>query len=311
MPKAADPQDVKSEEALLGAILIAPAATKNVAVKPDDFYNLKHGLIWDAALKCANNGGADPITVAAELARRGQLEEIGGRDRLALLAGTVPAAGNASAYAKRVAETAEYRRMRRSATALLDAVTKADDTAIAQALDTLGHPIRFVDVDSGEMVDTCPTCAERDELIGKLQHRERSMLSTISKLEGQTEKKAKGHKLWDEIQAVHEWWRLATGHFGIKFTAEEFQQALPRWKEHGRGKANPCIAALKAVAGAAFDPNTKRMKNGRIQRFDSWEIIHRSPEKFESFQERAPGPADSELWKVELVRIIEGNFRAS
>ena len=303
-----DPQDVKSEEALLGAILVAPAATKGVAVTPDDFYNLKHGLIWAAAKKCANNGGADPITVAAELERRGQLEEVGGRDRLALLAATVPAAGNASAYAKRVAETAGYRRMRRSAAALLDAVTKADDTAIAQSLDALGHPIRYVDIDSGELVDTCPACAEREALIDAKTKRENGLLSKISRLEGKAEKKAKEHKLWDEIAACFDVYKLATAHFDVAFTIDEFNQAHPRWKQYGKGNANPCKPALRAICGIAYDPTQTRGRNKRQRVYDSWELLNRNQFSWADFHKRVPGNTDADWWRC-LMSLIAGNLK--
>jgi hypothetical protein len=304
-----DPQDIASEEALIGSILVSPGVAKKVEVDPEAFYRPRHGLIWAAATTCAANGGCDPVTVAAELERRGQLEEVGGRDRLLSLAATTPAPRNAGAYAKRVKEKAELRAIRRSAQAVLEAVTNEDEPAIARALEDLGHPIRYVDVASGELVESCPTCEERDAVIQKLEYQHRSDLSRISRLEGSAEKKARKHKLWGEIEAAHEWWRLATGHFGVTFTPEDFAQALPRWKELGRGRANPIAGFLKGVAGIASDPSTKRMKNGRIQAFDSWELLTRSQPKFLEFCDRAPGREDTDDWKLALVQMIKANFK--
>lgn len=326
----ADPQDVKSEEALLGAILLAPGSARSVAVKPDDFYRESHGLIWAAAKKCAGNGGCDPITVSAELERRGELEKIGGREKLHELAATVPAPGNAGAYAKRIAETAEYRRIRRAAMAILEAVPKADDAAIAAALEALGTPTRYVDIDSGEIVADHPKVKELEEIVTKKEHRERSLLSQISKLEGKAEKKAKEHKLWDEIAACFDIYRLATGHFEVTFTPEEFGQALPRWKQYGKGSSpatetspargtNPCKPALRAICGIAYDPTDTRGRNKKQRVYDSWELMNRNQFSWADFHKRVPTvaghPSDCDcekcdvLWWRCLMDLIEGNLK--
>jgi DnaB-like helicase N terminal domain len=305
---AVDPQDIHSEEALLGAALLTPALTKRIQIDTADFYRHRNSVIWSAAVKCANNGGADLVTVAAELERRHELEAIGGRDVLAQLAASVPAPGNAKSYAKRVKETAELRHFRRIAQTLLDAVGREDKDTIARALDELGQRVVYVDTASGEMVETCPTCLENERIIGKKEHRERQLLARIGQLEGKQEKAAKSHKLWPEISACFDWYKLATAHFKIRFTAVQFHQALPRWKEEGRGRANPCIAALKAIAGIAHAPASARI-NGKLVVYDGWELLTRNQEKWIAFQDRAPGRDGTEDWKVALVRMIEGNLK--
>lgn len=171
--------------------------------------------------------------------------------------------------------------------------------------------LRSVDVDSvsGEIVEACPHvagcehCSDREYALDQLERKYQGALSKIGRLERDEEEEARRHKLWDEAECVHSWWRIACGHPGVKFGADQFYQALPRLKEREVG----VIGMLRAVAGAAYDPNTKRMKNGRIQRFDSWELVTRSQEKCRSFMERAPGREDGEEWKRWLVdRIEEG-----
>src|SRR5581483_9648222 len=59
----------------------------------------------------AASGAVDPITLADELERRGQLEEVGGRARIAELGALVPAAGNVRHYAFLVSDAARRREM--------------------------------------------------------------------------------------------------------------------------------------------------------------------------------------------------------
>jgi uncharacterized protein with PIN domain len=220
----------------------------------------------------------------------------------------VPAPGNAKAYAERVKETAELRKIRRFALQALEAVEKENKDAIARALDALGQRVLYVDVDSGEVIETCPSCLDNEEIIAKLQHRERGLVSQISKLEGKAEKKAREHKLWNEIEAVFDWYRLATGHFDVKFTVEEFGQALPRWKQYGKGRANPCKPALKAICGIAFDPSTTKGRAGKPRTFDKWELMCRNQFSWPDFHGRVPGDTDTDWWRA-LIDLIEGNLR--
>ena len=174
------------------------------------------------------------------------------------------------------------------------------------------HPEGFVRIDpeSGEIVRECPNCAELEGALSVTERKLRAAYSQISKLEqaAEPEKHAKKHPLYVEIEAVHTWWRLATGHFGVSFTAEDFDQALPRWKENSKRGANPCIPALKAVVGAAFDPNTTTRRNGSEKRYDDWELIFRNQTKFREMQKRAPAADSEHGWKKWLVTQIESNL---
>lgn len=45
---------------------------------------------------------------------------------------------------------------------------------------------------------------------------------------------------------------------------------------------------LTAIAGAAHDPGTRRLRNGRLERFDDWELVFRNYGKTKDFARRAP-----------------------
>ncbi|MCE7005140.1 replicative DNA helicase [Kibdelosporangium philippinense] len=81
-------------------------------LRPGDFYRPAHQSVYDCILDLYSRGEpADPITVAAEMERRGELRRIGGAPYLHTLIATVPTAANAGYYAEIVAEKAVLRRL--------------------------------------------------------------------------------------------------------------------------------------------------------------------------------------------------------
>ena len=114
------PQDNAAEQSVLGAMLLSKDAIADVSetVRGVDFYRPAHEVIHDAIIDLYGRGEpADPVTVAAELQRRGELLRIGGAPYLHTLSANVPIAANASYYAEIVHEKAILRR-------LVDAGTK-------------------------------------------------------------------------------------------------------------------------------------------------------------------------------------------
>ncbi|HET9499300.1 MAG TPA: replicative DNA helicase, partial [Marmoricola sp.] len=114
------PQDPDAEMSVLGSMLISKDAIADVneQVKGHDFYKPAHETIYDAIVDLYGRGEpADPVTIAAELQRRGELQRIGGAPYLHTLSANVPIAANAGYYAAIVREKAILRR-------LVDAGTK-------------------------------------------------------------------------------------------------------------------------------------------------------------------------------------------
>jgi replicative DNA helicase len=108
------PQNVEAEQALLGSLLMDRDAVIKVAptIRPADFYNQSHGQIYAAIVDLYNRRvPADYTTVADELSRRGQLDEIGGLSYLFSLLNSVPTAVHAEYYAELVADRATRRRL--------------------------------------------------------------------------------------------------------------------------------------------------------------------------------------------------------
>jgi replicative DNA helicase len=108
------PQDLAAEQSVLGGMLLSKDAIADVVevLSPNDFYRPAHQAVYDCILDLYGRGEpADPITVSAELERRGELLRVGGAPYLHTLIATVPTAANASYYAEIVAEKAVLRRL--------------------------------------------------------------------------------------------------------------------------------------------------------------------------------------------------------
>ncbi|MBF6046196.1 replicative DNA helicase [Streptomyces sp. NRRL B-1677] len=108
------PQDLDAEQSVLGGMLLSKDAIADVVevLKGHDFYRPAHETIYQAILDLYAKGEpADPITVAAELTKRGEITRVGGAPYLHSLVQTVPTAANAEYYAEIVHERAVLRRL--------------------------------------------------------------------------------------------------------------------------------------------------------------------------------------------------------
>ncbi len=108
------PQDNAAEQSVIGSMLLSKDAIADVSetIRGTDFYRPAHETIHDAIIDLFGRGEpADPVTVSAELQRRGELQRIGGAPYLHTLSANVPIAANAGYYAEIVREKAILRRM--------------------------------------------------------------------------------------------------------------------------------------------------------------------------------------------------------
>lgn len=111
---APPPQDLDAEQSLLGSMLLSRNAIDEVAdlIQPSHFYSDAHVRIAKVIFRLAETrtGGIDAVTVGSELAKRGEIEEIGGPPYLVRILETVPHAEHARYYAEIVREKFEARR---------------------------------------------------------------------------------------------------------------------------------------------------------------------------------------------------------
>ncbi|MDR1355244.1 MAG: replicative DNA helicase [Propionibacteriaceae bacterium] len=108
------PNDPLAEQSVLGSILTSANALGEVLdiVNADDFYQPRHMRVFEAAVDMFAAGEpVDPITIAAELEKRGTLAKAGGPVYLFDIAAGVPIAANAAHYAEIVRDKAVLRRL--------------------------------------------------------------------------------------------------------------------------------------------------------------------------------------------------------
>ncbi|MBW3594136.1 MAG: replicative DNA helicase, partial [Actinobacteria bacterium] len=111
-PNRIPPHNMDAEQSVLGAMLESKEAIANVIeiIKGDDFYKPAHTEIYEAIMSLYAQGEpADAITIADELARRGTLDNIGGKPYIHGLLEAYPTASSAAHYARIVEEHALLR----------------------------------------------------------------------------------------------------------------------------------------------------------------------------------------------------------
>ena len=126
------PYAAEAEQAVLAAMLIDADAIMRAAEHVDDtmFYREGHRRIFRAMIAVTERGDVvDPLTLADELGRRGELEASGGRDYIGFLVDAVPTAANVEYHAKIVREKALLRRLIEVSTQIVSEAFEGRSTA--------------------------------------------------------------------------------------------------------------------------------------------------------------------------------------
>lgn len=108
------PASIEAEEATLGAILLDPVQFAQVSaiLEPQDFFFLRHNLIYAAMVKLFESDTPfDHLTIADELDKRGKLEAVGGQSYLIQLTNNTPTSVYAMVYANIVKRAAVRRQL--------------------------------------------------------------------------------------------------------------------------------------------------------------------------------------------------------
>ena len=108
------PHNTDAEASLLGAILIDSDAIVKIAdiIKPEDFYDPKHGRIYEAVSQLyEKHSPIDVLTLSDQLKSTGFIDFVGGAPYLTELTNFVPTAAHAEQYATIIAEKSMRRRL--------------------------------------------------------------------------------------------------------------------------------------------------------------------------------------------------------
>jgi len=132
------PQDIPAEQSVLGGMLLSKDAIAEVieVIKAVDFYKPAHEAVFGAILELYGRGEpADPVTVAALLTKKGDINRIGGAPYLHTLINSVPTAANAGYYAEIVKERAVLRRLVEAGTRIVQMGYSTDGSDVEQIVD--------------------------------------------------------------------------------------------------------------------------------------------------------------------------------
>ncbi len=143
--KNIQPQDLESEQSLLGAMMLSQDAIALTIgkINANHFYKSAHSAIFSAIVSLFQKGEPiDLITVTNELKKENKLNEVGGRSYLVELTDVVPTAANAEYYANIVFEKA-----------LLRQLIKTGSGIIKEAYDGSNEPNSVLDQAQREILD--------------------------------------------------------------------------------------------------------------------------------------------------------------
>lgn len=108
------PQNLESEQALLGSVMLKPEGIIDVLdiVTPDSFYAEKHRLIFGAMVDLfSKSEPIDLLSLSSRLKERDLLEKVGGSSYLSELVNAVPSASNLKHYAEIVQKKSVMRNL--------------------------------------------------------------------------------------------------------------------------------------------------------------------------------------------------------
>lgn len=132
------PAHIDAERAVLGALLLNDAWIAQVSeiLHPDDFYSQHHKIIYEHVLSLHQQfKRIDLVTLQDELAKRNQLELVGGIVYLVSLQDEIPSAGLITQHAHIIKTKAVLRDLIHSATGIITKCYTQDDEQIDAVLD--------------------------------------------------------------------------------------------------------------------------------------------------------------------------------
>ena len=127
------PFNLEAEKAVLGVVLVNNPAFETAArvLKPNDFHRDAHRRVFAAMSTLINDKrmAVDLITLRAQLAQQGDLDEVGGPAYITSLADGVPRSTNVEYYARLVKEKSTLRNLIYAANTILTGAYEAEEPA--------------------------------------------------------------------------------------------------------------------------------------------------------------------------------------
>ena len=107
------PHNLDAEASILGGVILRNEVLTNLeSVEVDDFYDMRHKVVWQAIRNLeATAKPIDVVTLEVEIEKQGKLDAIGGISFLGELALRVPTADNVATYAEIVTDKHQARKL--------------------------------------------------------------------------------------------------------------------------------------------------------------------------------------------------------
>lgn len=138
------PQSIEAEQAVLGGLMLAPAALAKISdwLAADDFLRTDHRLIYEGILAlCEADRPCDAVTLGDWFEAQGELDQVAGGAYLVELASTTPSAANIVAYAEIVRDKSLLRQAIDAAVRLQNDCFQPNGRDTAEIISTHAHEI--------------------------------------------------------------------------------------------------------------------------------------------------------------------------
>ena len=127
------PHSLDAERSVLGAIIIENESIYQIldVLKSEDFYAENHKVLFERLTEMVTVSRAiDLVTLREELARTGELEQIGGIPYIASLIDTLPTSRNILHYSQIIKEKAVLRRLIRAGYDIIDSCYRQEEETV-------------------------------------------------------------------------------------------------------------------------------------------------------------------------------------
>ena len=138
------PHSTETEESVFSALMLDASVVSDVMeiLREDDFYKPAHQKIYRAISDLyAKKEPVDLITVAEQMAKNGDLQDIGGASALSRILDVAPMAPNAPAYAQIIKDKSLLRQMIAKAGDITRLCLQAGSTPVADVLDRIHQDV--------------------------------------------------------------------------------------------------------------------------------------------------------------------------
>jgi len=161
------PSDREIEGALIGAVLIAPAILNDCPLRPTDFYDDRHQILFRHMLRLVESGGLDGTLLLLELRESGDLEQAGGFAYLGEIALNAGSPMLAPHYVEAIQRKAAQRR---ALTAAREIVRQAEKADPQELVDLLRTEADLIDRDTAPSLYERLTMADLDKKRGPIEY---------------------------------------------------------------------------------------------------------------------------------------------